>query len=122
MKWFHFIQNNSGGSFDFNAEKGISRAVLIQADSAEEANFKAEAIGIYFNGCDDELDCSCCGDRWSKVNDHYDANDEPMVYGDKVEADSKFEKGTGFNIKWMDGRGPEGYMHFKDGTFKGFWY
>jgi len=119
VKWFFFNQNNSGGYFDFDAVRGISRAVLIQAKNAEEANFKAEAIGIYFDG---EDDCPCCGDRWSKVDDAYDGTDDPMVYGDRVEADSKFEKGNGIlNIQWMEDRGPEGYMHFKDGTFKGFW-
>lgn len=27
---------------------------------------KAQGIGIYFDGCADNKDCECCGDRWWK--------------------------------------------------------
>lgn len=47
--------------------------VFVEAIAVEEANRRAEDIGIYFNGCDKGLDCNCCGDRWSPVyEDEYD--------------------------------------------------
>lgn len=57
--FFEFDQNNSGGIFTRPAH-----SVWIEADSADEANKLAEENGLYFNGCDDGLDCDCCGDRW----------------------------------------------------------
>ena len=76
-KFFHFSQNNSGGSFDIN--ETVAHHVIIEAHSATEANSIAVNIGIYFNGCDTGADCSCCGDRWYET---YGAgNDTPLIYG-----------------------------------------
>lgn len=66
-KWFEFKQNNSGGSFDHDPRKGIGFAVYVEADDAEHANYRARRIGLYFNGCESGIDCSCCGDRWSEA-------------------------------------------------------
>ena len=60
--FYTFNQNNSGGSYDINA--GINECVIIEADTAGEANDRAVSVGIYFNGCEDGRDCNCCGDRW----------------------------------------------------------
>lgn len=62
---YEFSQNNSGGGFEENDK--ICHTVVIQAGSAKEANKKAEELGVYFDGCDKGLDCSCCGDRWYEV-------------------------------------------------------
>lgn len=62
--FYHFSQNNSGGSFDFDKNDGITHHVVIEAVSAESANKKLQDIGGYFDGCDTGRDCSCCGDRW----------------------------------------------------------
>ena len=59
LRWYEFDQNNSGGSFRLPAQR-----VLIQAVSHEEAIRLAESEGLYWNGCEQGLDCSCCGDRW----------------------------------------------------------
>lgn len=88
-KFFLFNQNNSGGSFQIDHKAGISEDVIIEANSADEANSIAESVGIYFDGCEDGIDCECCGDRWYKV-DESDAKAEPMIYGetlDKVKKD-----------------------------------
>jgi len=112
--FYHYSQNNSGGSFIFNEDSGITNHVVIEADSASEANKMAEEIGIYFNGCDSGLDCECCGDRWDSV---YGEGDKvPMVYN-KILGEKFVDKWP--NRAWM----PEGYetvVHFKDGTKK--WY
>lgn len=59
--YYEYDQNNSGGLFDIDEEKGIGHLVVIQAYSANEANRKAQEIGLYFDG---DGDCSCCGNRW----------------------------------------------------------
>lgn len=61
--FFLFIQNNSGGSFDFDADKGIGLNVAFEANSEDEAVERAQNV-IYFDGVDKGLDCPCCGDRW----------------------------------------------------------
>lgn len=63
MPYFYFKQNSSGGSFDI--DNSVTIRVWIEADTAEQANNKAEKIGIYFDGVNNDMDCSCCGDRWS---------------------------------------------------------
>lgn len=55
--------------------------VLIQARSAKEANVKAEEVGLYFNGADDELDCPCCGDRWYPQTSDKNGTATPKIYG-----------------------------------------
>ena len=88
MKFYHFRQNNSGGRFAVNNDVDVH--VLIEANSAEEANSIAESKGIYFHGVEDGMDCDCCGDRWSAV-DESDGELFPHHYGRQIQDD---EKGT----------------------------
>ena len=76
-KYFRYTQNNSGGSFDI--DDAMAHHVIIQAHSASEANSLAKDVGIYFNGCDREIDCSCCGDRWSEAWPD-EGTDNPLIY------------------------------------------
>lgn len=83
-KFYEFNQNNSGGSFVTN--ENLCHRIIIQADNQQEAIRKAEEFGCYWNGCDDGIDCPCCGDRW------YESPDEltfPKYIGTftKTEAD-----------------------------------
>lgn len=66
-KYYVFNQNNSGGGFDIDATRGIGEKVVIEAINYLDANDRAQRIGIYFDGCADGRDCSCCGDRWSPL-------------------------------------------------------
>ncbi len=59
MKYYTFEQNNSGGRFQEPAG-----TLIVQAVSYEDARSRAEGLGVYFDGCEQGLDCSCCGDRW----------------------------------------------------------
>jgi len=114
MPFFEYRQNNSGGGFDFDADAGISLIVIIEADDPDEANGKAESIGIYFDGCHKGYDCPCCGDRWSYA---YGSGDpEPLHYGDRIQ-DVDFEKYP--NSKRIKS-GPEAYVHFKDGKIQSY--
>ena len=82
--FYTFSQNNSGGSFDI--DHMLAHFVIIEADTAEEANTIAESVGIYFNGCDEGMDCDCCGDRWYSQWDDKDGTEEPMIYDRAPEA------------------------------------
>jgi hypothetical protein len=84
MSFFTYYQNNSGGGFDYDEDRGIAHYVIVEADDADEANKLAESHGLYFDGCDDGRDCDCCGDRWYRASDH-NASDLPEVYGDTPE-------------------------------------
>lgn len=79
MAWFHYSQNNSGGGFDFDEAIGITHHVIIEAKDAWLADQRAQFMGLYFDGCDSGMDCSCCGDRWSRA--YGDGDEVPMVYG-----------------------------------------
>lgn len=99
-KFWTFDQNNSGGSFHYDAKAGIGSAVAIEAIDAAHALARAEAIGIYFNGCDDGRDCECCGDRWSDCLD--EGTEQPTKYGAEL---------TG-------GWGIPAYVHYLDGRIE----
>lgn len=77
-KFYMFYQNNSGGFFDEDDKAGIGKVVTIEAENEEDANDRAKQIGLYFDGCDKEIDCPCCGDRW------YMADDMDIVEMDSV--------------------------------------
>ena len=110
MKFFHFSQNNSGGRFDFNIDKGITHHVVIEAENAHDANARAERIGLYFDGSGD---CPCCGNRWSgQWLD--EGNETPCVYGRPANAYKTFA-GRG----WME-EGREIAVHHADGKVEWF--
>jgi hypothetical protein len=104
-KFFLFSQNNSGGGFDFDEASGITHHVIIEATDIEDAVARAEQIGLYFNGADDDgPDCPCCGDRWYRP--WGDGDNEPLIYGKPV------AQATGF--VWME-PGKEICVHYLDG-------
>ncbi len=75
--WYEYRQNNSGGSFVKNDKVTIT--VLIEEVDATKANYKAQDVGIYFDGVSDGQDCDCCGDRWYEADEpikmvHYSWN------------------------------------------------
>lgn len=95
--WYNFSQNNSGGSFRIYPSEGIGPEVWIEANSAEEANERGESIGMYWNGCLDGRDCSCCGDRWYRTYD--DGDEVPEIHE-----------------RWAFGWHDTVYLHSLDGT------
>ena len=113
MKWYHLSQNNSGGHFDVDPDRGIGANLFIQAENAQAANDRAEEIGCYWNGVDDGSDCSCCGDRWYPISE-YNSSDEPEQYGKPV-SPVPLEKAT----KYF---GKPSFLHYADGTISAaFW-
>lgn len=108
MAFFEYHQNNSGGGFDFDEDRGITHTVIIEAPDAETADYRAEQIGIYFNGCDDDIDCPCCGDRWHSA--YGQGTKEPMYYGQPV------TEATGW-MTWI-GDGKDIAVHYGDGRIE----
>jgi len=106
-KFFHYNQNNSGGSFVFDEDRGITHHVFVEAIDSAHADMLAEKIGLYFDGYGD---CECCGDRWSTAYAG-DAEDTPILYGQPV---SEF---TGH--RWM-APGKESVVHYLDGRKEWF--
>lgn len=108
FKWWEFSQNNSGGSFIHDPEKGIGYLVFIEARNSDEASARAQDIGIYFDGCREGMDCSCCGDRWYEPRGEGDI--EPTLYDEPVRA---VQEGEEPHIEW----GIPSYMHPLEGPF-----
>lgn len=67
--FWRYDQNNTGGWFDDD----LPRVLWVQAETAHDADARAEALGVYFDGVDAGRDCDCCGDRWYRagVYDRY---------------------------------------------------
>jgi hypothetical protein len=92
--FYTYRQNNSGGSF--NQNERVGQYVIIEAENANKANdYAVDKVGIYFDGCDGGLDCSCCGDRWYPCYED-DGDQEPKIYGKTIE---EFKKDPGFALE-----------------------
>lgn len=106
-KFYTFSQNNSGGDFYINKDVGIAEYVIIEAQTADEANDKFRDLG---DKCDYGFHsyCSCCGERWYDV-DEYEAYDEPSVYGGSVKSALEGSYGMRKNA----------YIHYYDGKVEG---
>jgi hypothetical protein len=111
-KFYTFRQNNSGGSF--RRDDSVNHYVIIEATSAEHANIIAEEKGIYFNGVEEGYDCSCCGDRWERVEE-YDGTDEPAMYGENINVNLPVTEGTKPNviIYYMDNSKAVGVFEYR---------
>jgi hypothetical protein len=109
MDWYEFNQNNSGGVFEVTDT--VCHRVWIQAGSIDAAVQKAAALGVYFNGVEDGLDCACCGDRWYEP---YGATEFPVPY-DKGESLATVEQYAEFlrdRYGWTD---PDSMIYYADG-------
>lgn len=119
--FYNFRQNNSGGVFEFDEKSGISASVIIEAPNPDVANVKAEFKGLYFDGCDKGIDCSCCGDRWYPLYEKEEGDEVPSVYGIPVENLKKgFDFKNGEISKWMKDGVPDVFVHYEDGRIEGF--
>jgi hypothetical protein len=114
--FYEYHQNNSGGVFTYDAKNGISTTVIIEADSAEEANTRAREIGLYFDGVDAGSDCACCGDRWYPA---WEAGTEsPSHYGEPLVIENNAVEKRPSSVNWM-GSHASFFIHYKDGRIEG---
>ena len=98
--FFNYNQNNSGGYFDVNNDVTVN--VYIEANSVEEANTKAEEIGIYFDGCEYDRDCPCCGDRWYRADSYDEVTEVPEA--------------SRFDVRWVKVGEPHTIVYYADGS------
>ena len=70
MRYFSYVQNNSGGFYE-----GPAITVIVEAETPEGADASAESVGVYFDP-DCNIDCECCGSRWSSCVDWDDGHEE----------------------------------------------
>lgn len=116
MSWYSYRQNNSGGGHEYDASRGISVTVYIEANSADEANGRAREIGLYFDGVDGGWDCECCGDRWYEETYAQDDDFEPPTEDEALLIDENAR----FNpMKWAGEGNYETFVHPKGQTFYG---
>lgn len=124
-KFYAFRQNNSFGKFDYHEDRGISVNVIVEADNTDDANDRAERIGLYFDGGGD---CPCCGNRWSEQYE-YNGKDGstpyPAVYEEEVKPGERYPfpaDGEAYGpIKWTSEQQYDGFIHYKNGKIAGFW-
>lgn len=114
-KFFTFNQNNSGGSFDYDKDRGITHYVIVEGVDKTHAVARAEEIGLYWDGCSSGRDCDCCGDRWYVPYD--DGSEFPEVYGQDIRKNGAYKKEYGSG--WMD-EGREVAIHPITGPIE--WY
>ena len=107
--FYTYRQNNSGGNFIVNSD--VTVTVIVEATDTEHADRRAEEFGIYFNGVNDDIDCECCGDRWSSA---WEGTETPEVYGQPVESYEARFQFTGSNE-------PSIYVYYLDGSKKSYY-
>ena len=73
--FYTYSQNNSGGSFIG------PHHVIVEADSARQANSIAQDHDVYFDGVEFGVDCECCGDRWIRIEKDSEGKQSPMIWG-----------------------------------------
>lgn len=111
--FYTFDQNNSGGSFQ--KDEDVTLHVIIEAENADEANDKAEMVGLYFDGLGD---CSCCGDRWYETYEsEHTSHETPQLYGE-----DPIEHGNGpLFIDWIDDKSQAYcYVYYANGDKVGY--
>ena len=118
LHWYEFDQNNSGGVFVMDDD--VSIKVFIQSENAEGANQKAEEVGTYFDGCEKDMDCDCCGDRWYRAGDPLDSFKTHFWGSENDEYDniSDYAQALADASVWAEDDKPAVIVYFADGSFK----
>ena len=111
-KFFTYHQNNSGGSFEI--DNHVALFVIIEADTWQEADEIAIEKGLYFDGCQKGVDCSCCGDRWYSAEWGGTPTDKPSIYG----KDPYNYATDSDRIKWEEHGQPYDHIYYKYGNKK----
>jgi hypothetical protein len=81
MPFHTFNQNNSGGAFVITDD--LAMYVIVEGANIDQIVERAQALGIYFDGCETGEDCPCCGDRWD-MPWRDELSEQPEVYGELV--------------------------------------
>jgi hypothetical protein len=117
--FYEFRQNNTGGNFVIDDTRGIGVWVIVEADSVADAAYRAERVGLYWDGCDTGQDCSCCGDRWYLPRQD-DGKEVPSTYGRPIQWALREEPESGYPEMHYNLDGPDGFVHYLDGRVRAF--
>lgn len=110
--YFCFYQVLPDPQLVYNEEKGISRFVIFEAESAFHANARATENKMKWD------DLTGYGDQWYSVSKK-DEQDEPRALG--LEIDLLADLDPELPVTKLMG-GAEGFVHFLDKQIIGFWY
>jgi len=80
--FYTFDQNNPGGIFVIDDTSAVH--VIIEADSASEANQIAKELGLYFHGSSLGIDCVLGGNRWEELWDGEIGTETPNIFGTEI--------------------------------------
>lgn len=106
--FYHYRQNNPGGDFIVDKHNGIAPYVIIEGESADEANSRAWLIGLEFY--DDDADYERT--RWLHACES-DANVALLRYGQPL--GQLLATGSASHLK-----DPDVAVHYLDGRIE--WY
>ena len=82
-KFWHYSQNNSGGYFIESDVNGVCSDIIIEAETASDANRKLYKMSV--NTPEFFEYCECCGERWIVKDPVLDKGDDvPEMYGTPV--------------------------------------
>lgn len=110
--YFCFYQTLPDSELVYNEEKGISRYVIFEAESAFHANSRAEENDFKWDAL------TGVGDQWYSVSNK-DEQEEPRALGFEIDLLADLDPEVPIT-KLMDGA--EGFVHFLDKQIVGFWY
>lgn len=78
MKYWTYVQNNSGGYFHETEDLGVY--IIVEANDCKEADKIADKLTE-----ESSRDyCECCGLRWWIDSTEEDGKVEPTIYGKKI--------------------------------------
>ena len=77
LLYYVMRQYPNRGEYEINAN--VASIVVIQTHDPLKANFIALSKGIYFDGIEKGIDCSCCDDRWKPFTSRSRGHNMPMV-------------------------------------------
>lgn len=115
MSFYTYNQNNSQGVFDFDPEHGISHYVIVEANSARQADALFSAIRDTYN---EGPYCSCCGERWPSMDVPWrdeEGDEVPSIYSEPAEKYNEF-------FDWRPGTGMYErpyFIHYLNGSIEG---
>lgn len=118
--FYTYHQNNSGGSFAYDESRGIANYVIVEAANSDEADARALNVGLYFDGCDQGLDCDCCGDRWYSA--YGDGSFFPEVYDRNATLEENYSDvffGDGISRVFVGPGNYTTFVHYHDGRIVG---
>lgn len=113
LLYYLFRQGRNRGHYDIT--ENVAPMVVVQEHDPIKANFTALTKGIYFDGIDKGIDCSCCEDRWVPLKTKDKGYPMPSIgYSDLVsylkdwvENDASLQCAPSYILAWI---------HYHDGT------